>query len=283
MNRLKIVAITSLAGLPHGGMARADQPIDAGHHLQPAVTPVMRDIVWLDDFLHVLMIAIVVMVVGLMAYALTRFSAKSNPTPRKFTHNTVLEVIWTAVPVIILIIIAIPSLKLLFLQMDIPEADVTIKATGNEWYWTYEYPDEEIEFDATMIGKGVAVINDEVRAKLKEAGYRPEEFLLATDERVVVPVNAVVHVLVTATNVIHGWAIPAFGSKVDGMPGRMNETWFKATEIGTYFGQCSELCGMEHAYMPIVVEVVSEDDYETWVLETASRDVEPTTDYALSE
>jgi len=287
MIRLETMAIAALASLLSVGMAAAadgaGKAIDAGHHLQRAVSPVMEDIVWVDDFLHITMALIVALVVVLIAYSSYRFSAKRNPTPMTFTHNSIVEVIWTSLPVVVLIIIAIPSLKLLFLQLDVPDPDLTIKATGSQWSWSYEYPDEEIQFDAFMIGQGVAELNDEVRAELKDAGYSDDEFLLATDERVVVPVDAVVHVLVTATDVIHSWAVPSFGSKIDALPGRINETWFRATEIGTYFGQCSELCGKDHAYMPIVVEVVSEDDYETWVLETAARDVAPATEFAQAD
>ncbi|MEM7189886.1 MAG: cytochrome c oxidase subunit II [Pseudomonadota bacterium] len=258
----------------------AGKPVDQGHHFQRAVTPVMRDIVWLDDFLHIIIGIIVLFVVILMAICIFKYSRKNNPTPGTFTHNTTIEVIWTAAPVLILIVIAIPSLKLLFLQLEVPEPDLTIKATGNQWYWSYEYPDDEIEFDAYMIGIGEANLNDDVRDELEEYGYTDDEFLLATDERVYVPVGAVVHVLVTASDVIHAWTIPSFGSKIDAMPGRINETWFKAEEVGTYFGQCSELCGKDHTYMPIVVEVVSQDDYDTWVLEMASRDDEPKTQVA---
>ncbi|MFK7944849.1 MAG: cytochrome c oxidase subunit II [Paracoccaceae bacterium] len=253
----------------------AGKPVPAGHHFQRAVTPVMEDIVWLDDFLHIIIFGIVVFVTGLMAYCVLKFERKKNPEPATFTHNTTVEVLWTAIPVVILVIIAIPSIKLLFLQLDVPEADLTIKATGNQWNWSYQYPDEGVEFDAYMLGAGQSQMNEEVRAELTEYGYQEDEWLLATDERVVVPVNANVHVLVTASDVIHAWAVPSFGSKIDAMPGRINEAWFRATEIGTYFGQCSELCGKDHTYMPIVVEVVSQEDYDTWILEMASRDVEP--------
>ena len=274
MKRLGALAVTAMIGLTSGTAALAEgvagKPIDAGHHFQRAVTPVMEDIVWLDDFLHIIITLIVIFVTALMAYCIVKFSRKNNPNPATFTHNTTVEIIWTAAPVLILIIIAIPSVQLLFKQLDVPEADLTIKATGNKWYWSYEYPDEQIEFDAIMLE----------RDELADAGYQPDEYLLATDEKVVVPVNAVVHMLVTASDVIHAWTIPSFGSKIDAMPGRINETWFQATEVGTYFGQCSELCGQNHSYMPIVVEVVSQEDYDTWVLETASRDVEPATKVA---
>ena len=275
MNRLGSLAFAALAGLATTAMAEdgAGKPIDAGHHFQRAVTPVMHDIVWLDDFLHVIIGLIVLFVVGLLGYIIVKFSRDKNPNPGTFTHNTTIEVIWTAAPVLILIAIAIPSLRLLFLQLEVPEPDLTIKATGNQWYWSYEYPDEGISFDSIMLTKD----------ELEEYGYQPDEYLLATDTRVVVPVGAVVHVLVTASDVIHAWTIPSFGSKIDAMPGRINETWFQAEEVGVYFGQCSELCGKDHSYMPIVVEVVSQDDYETWVLETASRDVEPKTQVASAQ
>ena len=276
MKRLGYLAFAAMAALASGGLALAAEgagkPVPAGINFQRPVTPVAHDIVWLDNFLHVIMFVIVAFVTVLLLVVIMRFSREKNPTPATFTHNSLLEVVWTAVPVLILIIIAIPSLKLLFFQLDVPEPDVTIKATGHQWYWSYEYPDEGIEFDAIMLEK----------AELEEYGYQPDEYLLATDERVVVPVDSVVHVLVTASDVIHAWTIPSFGSKIDAMPGRINETWFKAEEVGVYFGQCSELCGQAHAYMPIVVEVMSKEDYETWVLETASRDVEPKTRVAAA-
>jgi len=269
----------------------AGQPVDGGIHFQRPVTPVARDIVWLDNFLHIIIIGIVALVTVLLAIVIVRYNRKANPTPSTRTHHAMLEVVWTAIPVIILIVIAVPSLKLLFLQLEVPKPDITIKATGVQWGWSYEYPDENISFDAYMIGSPqmyippeveeelgvdpgnmVYALNDDVRKLLDHYGYRQEEFLLATDNRVVVPVNAVVHVLVTAGDVIHAWAIPSFGSKIDAIPGRINETWFKAEEVGTYFGQCSELCGQAHSYMPIVVEVVSQEDYDTWVLEMAARD-----------
>ena len=271
MIRLKTAALSTIATLastaawatPEG----AGKPVPGGVNFQTPVTPVMENIIWLDNFLHILMTLIVIFVTVLMLYACWKFSRKRNPEPTTTTHNTLIEVIWTAVPVVILVVIAIPSLKLLFQQLDVPKADVTIKATGIQWRWTYNYLDEKVDVDGEMIGAGAATLNDEVRAELKEYGYNDDEFLLATYERVVVPVNKVVHMLVTAEDVIHAWTIPSFGSKIDAMPGRINETWFKATEIGTYFGQCSELCGKDHSYMPIVVEVVSQEDYDTWVLE----------------
>jgi cytochrome c oxidase subunit II len=253
----------------------AGKPVPGGLNFQRPVTPVMEDLVWLDTFMHAIMIAITVFVVVLIGIVVFRFNRKSNPKAATFTHHPLLEVAWTALPVLILIVIAIPSLKLLFFELNVPpEPDVTIKATGNQWYWTYEYPDEGIEFSSIMLQPD----------ELEEYGYEPEEYLLATDTRVVVPVNAVVHVLVTASDVIHAWTIPSFGSKIDAMPGRMNETWFQATEPGVYFGQCSELCGINHAYMPIVVQVVEQEDYDTWVLEQqALNGTAPKTQVAAAE
>jgi cytochrome c oxidase subunit 2 len=243
-----------------GGLAAAAEdvagrPIDKGTGFQRAVTEVARDLQWLDDFLLIIIGAITLFVTLLLAIVVVRFNKKANPKPATFTHNAVLEVVWTAVPVLILVVIAIPSLRLLFLQLEVPEPDLTIKATGNQWYWSYEYPEAGIEFDALMLQK------DELEAN----GYTADDWLFATDTRVVVPVDAVVHVLVTGSDVIHAWAVPSFGSKIDAVPGRINETWFRAEETGVYYGQCSELCGKDHSYMPIVVEVVSQPDYDAWV------------------
>ena len=268
-----------------GAMAEdgAGKPIQDGHHFQRPVTEVAQDIVWLDDFLHIVMALICVFVIGLLGYVILKFGRDKNPTPQTWTHNTTIEVVWTAIPVLILIVIAIPSIKLLYKQLEVPEPDLTIKAIGNQWYWSYEYPDEGIEFDSYMLGAGAAGMNDEVRAELEEYGYEEDEFLLATDTRVVVPVGATVHMLVTANDVIHNWNIPSFGSKIDAIPGRINETWFKAEEVGTYFGQCMELCGMYHSYMPIVVEVVSIEDYDSWVLEEQAKAGNPKTQVAAAE
>ncbi|MEM9062712.1 MAG: cytochrome c oxidase subunit II [Pseudomonadota bacterium] len=274
-----ISSLTAAAALAEGV---AGKPIDAGHHFQRAVTPVMEDIVWLDDFLHIVIFLIVIFVTALLAVCIFKYSRKANPEPATFTHNTTVEVIWTLAPVLILIVIAVPSVQLLFKQLDVPEPDVTIKATGNQWFWTYEYPDDNVEFDAIMIGAGEPGLTDAVKEELSEYGYNEDEYLLATDERVIVPVGAVVHMLVTASDVIHAWTIPSFGSKIDAMPGRINETWFQATETGVYFGQCSELCGKDHTYMPIVVEVVSQEDYDNWIVEMAARDDEPKTRLAAA-
>ena len=183
-----------------------------------------------------------------------RYNAKANPVPSRTTHNTLVEVVWTVVPILILIGIAIPSFRLLYFQRVMPEAEVTVKAIGNQWFWSYEYPGQEVEFDQYL----------KPREDLKEG----EPYLLATDNDMVVPVNKVVRVVVTANDVLHAWTIPSFGSKIDAVPGRLNETWFKAEKEGIFYGQCSELCGKDHAFMPISVRVVSDDEYQAW-LETA--------------
>ena len=286
MTRLNTLMLAALAMMAAGpALAQPEgsgKPIEGGHHFQTPVSPVMENIVWLDNFLHIIMTVIVLFVTALLLIVVFKFGRAKNPTPATWTHNTAIEIIWTAVPVIILVVIAIPSLKLLFMQLDVPPADVTIKATGSKWSWAYEYPDEDIAVDGIMIGQGAPGLTDDVKAELKEYGYNDDEYRLATYDRVYVPVNKVVHVLVTATDVIHAWTIPSFGSKIDAMPGRINETWFKATEIGTYFGQCSELCGKDHSFMPIVVEVVSQEDYDTWVLKQQARN-EGTTSVAAAE
>ena len=239
----------------------AGKPVDAGTALQRPVTPLMEDLVWLDNMLLVIITAITLLVLALLVYVIFRFNAKRNPTPARFTHNAPLEVIWTAVPVVILVIIAIPSLRLLDKHVTIPEPDLTIKAVGNQWYWDYEYPDQGISMSAFMLQ----------RDQLEENGYEQDEYLLATDTRVVVPVDANVQLLVTSRDVIHNWAMPSFGIKTDAIPGRVNEAWFRVTEAGTYFGQCSELCGMNHAYMPIVVEALPQDEYDAWVEEQVAK------------
>lgn len=273
----RITAIMALLGAMLGAAAASAQeqvagkPVDEGVGFQRPVTELARDLIWMDNFLLYIITGITVLVVALLAIVILRFNKKANPEPRRFTHNAALEVAWTAGPVLILFAIAIPSLQLLDKQLSVPEPDVTIKATGYQWYWTYEYPEHGIDMSAYMIGLGEANLNDEVRAELAEYGYEEDEFRLATDTRVVVPVDRNVHLLVTAGDVIHAWTIPSFGVKTDAIPGRLNETWFRVEEPGTYFGQCSELCGMQHAYMPIVVEAVPQEEYDAWVAEEVAK------------
>ena len=249
-----------LSGLPVIG-----KPVEGGIGFQPAATSLARDIHWLDSFILVIITVIVLFVTALLAWVVVRYNRRANQEPATFTHNSTVEVAWTLVPILILIVIGSFSLPTLFNQLEIPEADVTVKATGNQWFWSYEYPDNDVSFDSYMLGAGKAEMDDEVRAELAEYGYSEDEWLLATDTAVVVPVNKVVRLQVAAGDVIHSWTIPAFGVKIDAVPGRLNETWFRAEEEGVYFGQCSELCGMYHAYMPITVKVVSETQYAQWI------------------
>ena len=232
--------------------AMANQPKNWQMGFQEPASQTMRDIVWFHDYMLVpIIVAISAFVLFLMLYVMVRFRASRNPNPSKRTHNVFVEIIWTLVPCAILIVMAVPSFKVLYSQDTIPKSDVTIKAIGYQWYWGYEYPDENIIFESYMIEE----------KDLKEGQPR----LLAVDNVVVVPVNKVVKVLITANDVLHAWALPSFGVKRDAMPGRVNETWFKAEKIGTYYGQCSELCGIKHAFMPIEVRVVSEEDYQLWL------------------
>ena len=232
----------------------ANQPKKWQLGFQEPASQTMRDIVWFHDYMLLpIIVAISAFVLFLMAYAMVRFRASRNPNPSKRTHNVLVEIVWTLVPCLILIVMAVPSFKVLYSQDTIPKADVTIKAVGYQWYWGYEYPDENIIFDSYMIEE----------KDLAEGQPR----LLATDNVVVVPVNKVVKVLITANDVLHAWALPAFGVKRDAMPGRVNETWFKAEKEGTFYGQCSELCGIKHAFMPIEVRVVSDEEYQAWLEE----------------
>ena len=230
-------------------------PVDRGTGFQPAATELARDVQWLDGMLLVLITIISLFVTGLMAWVVIRYNQKRQPVPATFTHNSPLEVAWTVVPIIILVFIGAFSLPVLFKQQEIPEADITIKVTGYQWYWGYEYVDEGVEFESYMLA----------RDELEEFGYSQDEYLLATDTAVIVPVGAVVVMNVTGADVIHSWTIPAFGVKQDAVPGRLAQLWFAAEREGIYFGQCSELCGKDHAYMPITVKVVSQEVYDAWM------------------
>lgn len=234
------------------------KPIPGGAGFQPAATELMRDIKWLDSMLLVIITVITLFVMALLAIVIFRYNEKSNPKPATFTHNSPLEVTWTVVPILILVFIGAFSLPVLFKQQEIPEADITIKATGYQWYWGYEYVDEGLAFEAFMLGSRDAVV---------AAGYSEDEYLLATDEAVVIPTGKTVVIQVTAADVIHSWTVPAFGVKQDGIPGRLAELWFEVDEgmEGVYFGQCSELCGKDHAYMPITVKAVTQEQYEAWL------------------
>ena len=233
------------------------EPVDGLTGFQNAATPGMRDVVFLDNLLLVIITIISVFVVGLLAWVIVRYNRRANPTPSTFTHNSPLEVAWTIVPIFILLGIGTVSVPALFRQQIMPEAEVTIKVTGYQWYWNYEYVDHEVVFDSYMLQ----------RDELAEAGYEDRHYLLATDTSIVVPVGRNVVMQVTAGDVIHSWTIPAFGVKQDGVPGRLAQLWFNVDGPGIYFGQCSELCGQGHAYMPIVVRAVPEAEYAAWLAE----------------
>jgi len=254
------------------------QPVSGAVGFQPAVTELAEDIHWLDHMILYIITAIVIFVTALLIYVMVRFNRRVNPTPARFTHNSPLEVAWTLIPIVILVTIGAFSLPILFKQQEIPVGDVTIKATGNQWYWSYEYVDEGISFDSYMIGSpatgGTNMLTPDVEAQLTAAGYTKEQFLLATDTAVVVPVGKTIVVQVTAVDVIHSWKIPAFGVMQDAVPGRTAGLWFKAEKEGIYFGQCSELCGQMHAYMPITVKVVSEAAYAEWLTKAKAGDVQ---------
>ncbi|MAZ72810.1 MAG: cytochrome c oxidase subunit II [Flavobacteriaceae bacterium] len=248
LTALAFIWTTAIAG----AYATPGQPTDGHLGFQPAVTPIMERVNEFHNLLLWIIIPITLLVMGLLIWVMLRYNRKANPEASKNSHNTVLEVVWTAVPVLILIVISVFSFPLLYFQDEIPEADFTIKATGYQWYWGYEYPDHEVgEYISSMVPED----------QLEEGQLRN----LSVDYPVVVPVNATVRLQVTAADVIHNWAMPAFGTKMDAIPGRINETWFRVQEEGTYYGQCSELCGIRHAFMPIEVHAVSQDVFDRWV------------------
>jgi cytochrome c oxidase subunit 2 len=248
---LAIMACAVLAG-GRAALAALGQPSPWQIGMQQSASPVMDNIVWFHDFLLYIITAITGFVLALLIIVMVRFNARGHPIPSRTTHNTLLEVAWTNIPIVILLIIAVPSFKLLFFELIPPPADLMVKATGKQWYWSYSYPDHgKFEFDSLML-KASELKQDQPR-------------LLAVDNEMVVPVNKNVHVIATAADVIHSFAVPSFGIKIDAIPGRINETWFKATREGVYYGQCSELCGKDHAFMPIAVRVVSEQAFATWV------------------
>ncbi|WP_133770137.1 cytochrome c oxidase subunit II [Enterovirga rhinocerotis] len=258
--RLCAVGLVIWAGAAAAAGTGAPEPWQIA--MQTPVTEVARDIHWFHTLLMWIITIITVFVAGLLGYCIWRFNEKTNPTPSKTSHNTTIEVLWTVVPVLILVMIAVPSFRLLRKQLIIPPADITIKTTGHSWYWEYEYAGDKdgkggFKFDANLV---------------EEKDLKPGQLrLLATDNDVVVPVNKIVRLQVTAADVIHAFAVPSFGIKIDAMPGRMNETWFKAEREGVYHGQCSELCGQRHAYMPITVKVVSEAAYAAWLAEAQKK------------
>jgi cytochrome c oxidase subunit II len=262
-SRLSSTALTFAILLASAGAAFAGlgQPSPWEFGFQQSATPVMDNIVWFHDFLLYIIVAITGFVLLLLVIVMVRFNARSHPVPSRTTHNTLLEVAWTIIPIVILLVIAVPSFKLLFYQLNLPSTDLTVKATGKQWYWSYSYPDNgKFEFDSLML-------RDPDRQKIQPEPPR----LLAVDNEMVVPVNKTVHVITTGSDVIHSFTVPSFGIKIDAVPGRINETWFKATREGVYYGQCSELCGKNHAFMPIAVRVVSEQEFAAWVEEAKKK------------
>ena len=280
------------------GLEVIGRPTNGEMGFQPAVTQLARDIHDLDWLILVIITLITLLVVGLIGWVIVRYNRKRNPDPASFTHNTPVEIAWTVGPIIVLVLIGAYSLPILFRQQEIPPADITIKAIGNQWYWSYEYVDEGFGFDSYMIGAPATLTSEEEEqgaianrlddvmvAKLEAAGYSRDEWLLATDTAVVVPVGQTIVMQVTGSDVIHSWTIPAFGVKQDAVPGRLAELWFTAEQEGVYFGQCSELCGQAHAYMPITVKVVSEEVYADWLSKAKEEyaGISPTVQVASAE
>jgi cytochrome c oxidase subunit 2 len=275
LTRMAAIAVAAGAFLASAGAALAGlgQPSPWEIGMQQAATPVMADIVAFDDFVLWIVVAIALFVLGLLLIIIVRFNARANPTPSRVTHNTPLEVVWTIVPVVILAMIAVPSFRLLFYQLEVPKPDLTVQATGKQWFWTYSYPDNgNFEFDSLMVPSD----------KLKPGEPR----LLAVDHPMVVPVNKTVKVLVTGADVIHSFNVPSFGIRIDAIPGRMNDTWFKATKMGMFYGECSELCGKGHSFMPVAVQVVSDSDFAKWVAQAKkefSADAASPKEYAAAD
>lgn len=268
MIKKALAALTpAVISLLTAGAAFAAQPKPWQTDLQPAASPVMEEIRWFEEYTLWFIVPITLLVLVLLITVIVRFRAKANPVPSKTSHNTFIELIWTLGPVIVLVLIAIPSFQLLSKELVIPQdADMTVKATGNQWYWSYEYQgDKDVSFDSL-------ILTDGDRAKLGKENKSEYPRLLAVDNELVVPVGKTIRVLVTGSDVIHSFAMPAFGVKIDAIPGRLNETWFKAETEGLFYGQCSELCGRGHAYMPIAIRVVSDDQFKSW-LSAAADDV----------
>ena len=250
---LSFVSIVCLAicADAQDAFAAIGAPSDWQINLPDSVTPMLDSMKSFNDLVLIIIVAIVLFVMGLLAWVMIRYRESVNPVPSRLSHNTTLEVLWTIVPVLVLVVIAIPSFRLLFRQFDFPKPDVVVKATGKQWYWSYEYPDAKVAFDSYPIDD----------KDLKPGQLRN----LSVDNEMVVPVNKVVQVLITGGDVIHQWAVPSFGTRADGIPGRINRTWFIAREPGIYYGECSALCGQGHAYMPIAVKVVSDEDFGKWI------------------
>mgnify|MGYP001766708530 CR=1 FL=1 len=257
--------MTVMAGMASAqGLPVVGAPTEKAMGFQPAATELARDLQGLDHLILVIITVITIFVTALLIYTIFRFNKRVNPKPAKFTHNSPLEIAWTVIPILILVFIGSFSLPVLFKQQEIPTADITIKTTGYQWYWGYEYVGEDLAFDSFLLA----------REDLAANGYEDSHYLLATDTAVVVPVGKTVVMQVTAADVIHSWAMPAFGVKQDGVPGRLAQLWFKAETEGVFFGQCSELCGKDHAYMPITVKAVSQEVYDKWLAAAKAGDLQ---------
>lgn len=266
-SKFALMAVAAMA-MPSVALAQALEkvgvPVPNGTGHQPAVTELARELQWLDHTINIIIFAITLFVTALLIIVMVRFNRRANPTPARFTHNTPLEIAWTLIPVLILVFIGSFSLPALWKSQVIPTADITIKATGQQWFWSYEYVGEDVSFDSFMLEKD----------QLTAAGYADSDYLLATDTAVVIPVGKTIVVQVTASDVIHAWSIPAFGVMQSGVPGRLGQLWFKAEKEGIYFGQCTTLCGKNHAYMPITVKVVSQEKYDAWLAQAKAGDVQ---------
>lgn len=259
-------AALAFMAMPSLGVAQTLEkigvPVPDGTGFQPASTELAREAQWLDHMINMIIFGITAFVTLLLLYVIVRFNRRANPTPARFTHNTPIEIAWTLIPVLVLVFIGSFSLPALWKSQTMPVADITIKATGQQWFWSYEYVGEDVAFDSFMLEK----------EQLAAAGYAESDYLLATDTAIVVPVGKNIVMQVTAADVIHAWTIPAFGVKQDGVPGRLAQLWFNAEKEGVYFGQCSELCGKNHAYMPITVKVVDQATYDAWLAKAKSGD-----------
>lgn len=268
-NALAALAAALVAFSPAIASAQNGMPLPWQMNLQPAATEVATFIHWFHDWVNILITVITLFVLALLIYVVFRFNEKANPVPSKTTHHALLEVAWTIIPVLILVVIAIPSFRLLKLQLEVPKADVTVKVTGKQWYWSYEYPQDggAFGFDSLMLDEKQRV--EAIQAKKIAESEAPR--LLAVDNEAVVPVGKVVRLQVTGADVIHKFALPAFGVKIDAIPGRLNETWFRADREGIFYGQCSFICGQNHAFMPIAIRVVSQERYTAWLAEAKQK------------
>jgi cytochrome c oxidase subunit II len=280
LNRWMLASAAAVMAVTATAHAEAGQAVPWQMGLQDAVTPVAHSIHSLHTYLNWVISIITLFVMGLLLWIIFKFNAKANPIPSKTTHNTLLEVLWTVIPVLILVSIAIPSFRLLYLQRDIPPADMTIKAIGNPgWNWTYQYPDLGLDENKDPVVSYDSNLLDEATAKKDNRPY-----LLATDAPVYVPVNKTIKMIITSdpAGIIHAWTIPSFGMKIDAIPGRLNEDWFRVEKEGTYYGQCSELCGQNHAFMPIEVRVVSQDEFDAWAAKVKTAGIEQANDFMFA-